>query len=310
MILLKANGENHFLKELIGVNTVKNRKWVIVFLLPTIFLFFLMYAFSMIILFGSSFTDWTLGMKTSFAGLQNYIDLYTNNPDFIKSVVNTIIWITLQATIHVGIGVLFALILAKKEFYWKFARTVYMIPNIISSAALGMLFLCFLNPDFGALNSIIRAFGAEDFSQNWLMDYSTSFLSVTMMWLPFAAVVTILVLAELAAISESIFESARVDGATEYGINIHIVLPMLRNIIGTCAILAGTSMLQKLDLIMMTTGGGPGNNTMNLPIFIYQYALKDNNFGLANSAGVTLIAIGIITVFTISKIFKIGSSNA
>ena len=298
------------MKELVAVNTRKNIKWVIAFLVPTILLFLFMYAFSMVILFGSSLTDWTLGMKVSFTGLQNYIDLFTNNEDFLKSVLNTVIWIGLQATVHVTIGVTVALILARREFYWKFVRTVYMIPNIISSAALGMMFLCFLNPDFGALNSIIRLAGQKDFSQNWLMDYKTSFFTVTMMWLPFAAVVTILVLAELAAIPESIFESARVDGATEFEINRYISLPMLRNIIGTCAILAGTSMLQKLDMILMTTGGGPGNRTMNLPIFIYQNALKDNNFGLANAAGVTLIFIGVVTVWIISRTFRMGQSNA
>ena len=292
-----------------ALNTTKNIKWVIAFLVPTILLFLFMYAFSLIILFGSSFTDWTLGMKVSFTGLRNYLELFTDNEDFLKSVFNTVVWIGLQATVHVTIGVTVALILARREFYWKFVRTVYMIPNIISSAALGMMFLCFLNPDFGALNSIIRLAGQKDFSQNWLMDYKTSFFTVTMMWLPFAAVVTILVLAELAAIPESIFESARVDGATEFEINRHISLPMLRNIIGTCAILAGTSMLQKLDMILMTTGGGPGNRTMNLPIFIYQNALKDNNFGLANAAGVTLILIGIVTVWIISRAFRMGHSN-
>lgn len=291
------------------MNTTKNKKWIVIFMLPTVFLFLLMYAYSMMILFGSSFTDWTLGFKTSFIGLNNYIDLLTNNEDFIRSTINTIIWIGLQSTIHITIGVVFALILARKEFYWKFARTVYMIPNIISSAALGMLYLCFLNPDFGALNSIVRLFGNKDFAQNWLMDSNTSFIAVTMMWLPYAAVVTIMVLAELAAIPESIFESAKVDGASEFKINLHITLPMLKNIIGTCAILAGTSMLQRLDMILMTTGGGPGNRTMNLPIFIYQNALKDNNFGLANAAGVFLIIIGIATVFVISKVARLGKST-
>ncbi len=297
-------------EEMKPVNVAKNFKWIVFFLSPTILLFLFMYAFSMILLFGSSLTDWTLGMKVSFAGMDNYVDLLTNNEDYLKSALNTVIWICLQATLHVTLGVTIALILAKREFYWKFIRTVYMIPNIISSAALGMMFLVFLNPDFGALNSLIRLVTQDEFSQNWLMDSRTSFVTVTLMWLPFAAVVTILVLAELAAIPESIFESARVDGASEFRLHAHITLPMLRNIIGTCAILAGTGMLQKLDMILMTTGGGPGNRTMNLPIFIYQNALKDNNFGLANAAGVTLILIGIMTVWIISRAFRMGQADA
>ncbi|OMD53129.1 ABC transporter permease [Paenibacillus borealis] len=287
----------------------KNRGYITLFLLPTVALFIIVYAVSLVILFGTSFTEWSAGRKPVFIGLVNYIQLFTDDSDFRKSFLNTVVWVLLQSTIHVAIGTVFAIILSMKEFYWKFARTVYMFPNIISGAAVGMLFLCMLNPDFGAVNSIVRLFGNADYAQNWFMDYATAFFSVTMTWLPYAAVVTILILAEIAAIPESLFESARIDGASELKINLYIIIPMLRNIIGTCVILAGTSMLQKMDIIMMTTGGGPGNETMNLPIYIYKTALMDNNFGYSNSVGVFLIGFGLLFVLLCRNLFRIGSSH-
>jgi raffinose/stachyose/melibiose transport system permease protein len=286
-----------------------SRRNIILFLLPTILLFLVVYAVSLVILVGTSFTQWNIGSKAVFNGLENYIQLFAHDPDFKQILVNTVLWISLQATVHVTIGVVFALIIAQKEFYWKFARTVYMIPSIISGAAMGMLFLCILNPEFGAVNSFIRLFGNKDFSQNWFMDYSTAFLSVTLTWLPYAAVVSILILAEIAAISKSIYESAKIDGASDFKINLYIVIPMLRNIIGTCVLLAGISMVQKLDIIMMTTGGGPGNVTMNLPTYIYKTALIDNNFSYANTLGVILIGLGMVFILTIQKLFKIGNAN-
>ncbi|AIQ20063.1 MULTISPECIES: carbohydrate ABC transporter permease [unclassified Paenibacillus] len=287
----------------------KNRGYITLFLLPAVALFIIVYAVSLVILFGTSFTEWSAGRKPVFIGLVNYIQLFTDDSDFRKSFLNTVVWVLLQSTIHVAIGTVFAIILSMKEFYWKFARTVYMFPNIISGAAVGMLFLCMLNPDFGAVNSIVRLFGNADYAQNWFMDYATAFFSVTMTWLPYAAVVTILILAEIAAIPESLFESARIDGASELKINLYIIIPMLRNIIGTCVILAGTSMLQKMDIIMMTTGGGPGNETMNLPIYIYKTALMDNNFGYSNSVGVFLIGFGLLFVLLCRNLFRIGSSH-
>ncbi|WP_313559230.1 carbohydrate ABC transporter permease [Ruminiclostridium cellobioparum] len=287
----------------------KNKGYIALFLIPTIILFVVVYAVSIVILAGTSFTEWATGTKPVFIGLSNYIKMFTDDSDFTRSLINTVIWIILQSTAHVFIGVLFAIILNMKEFYWKFARTVFMIPNIISGAAVGMLFLCILNPEFGAINSIIRLLGFKDFSQNWFMDYRTSFFSVTMTWLPYAAVVTILVLAEIAAIPEGLFESARIDGASEIKVNLYIVLPLLRNIIGTCVILSGTSMLQKLDIIMMTTGGGPGNQTMNLPMYIYKTALMDNNFGYSNTVGTFLVVFGIVLVLLYRRIFKIGNSD-
>lgn len=293
----------------VEVKMAKNKGYIIMFLVPTVILFLIVYAVSIAILFGTSFTEWTTGTKPVFVGIENYIKMFTDDADFVKSLINTIIWIVLQSTVHVIIGVLFAIILNMKEFYWKFARTVFMIPNIISGAAVGMLFLCILNPEFGAVNSIIRLLGIEDFSQNWFMDYKTSFFSVTMTWLPYAAIVTILVLAEIAAISEGLYEAARIDGANELQINLYVVLPLLRNIIGTCVILSGTSMLQKLDILVMTTGGGPGNLTMNLPMYIYKTALMDNNFGYSNTLGTFLVIFGILLVLLYRKIFKIGSSD-
>jgi raffinose/stachyose/melibiose transport system permease protein len=229
--------------------------------------------------------------------------------DFIKAFTNTVIWTFLQGIIHVSIGVTVALILSKKEFYWKFARTAYMIPNIISAAALGMVYLFVFNPKFGALNASIRLFGVKDFTRNWFFDYSTSFLTVTMTWLPFAALVTILILSEISTIPKSVFESAQIDGATELQKNFYIVLPLLRNIIGTCVIVAATSMLKNFDLIFMTTNGGPGNNTLNLPLYIYKTSMLDNNFGYANAIGTVLILLGVVIIVATTKVFKMGKSD-
>jgi len=287
----------------------KNKIWTVIFILPAIALFVTVFFVSLAVLFGTSFTNWKIGSGIQFIGFKNYIHMLSDDSDFRAGLMNTIIWIVLQSTVHVAIGITFALILARKEFYWKIARTAYMIPNIISNAALGMLYVSILNPEFGAVNKLINMIGFKDFSKNWFMDYSTSFFSVTMTWLPYAAVVTILILAELAAIPESVLESAQIDGAGEFKTNIYIVLPMLRNIIGTCVILSATSMLQQLDRILMTTGGGPGTETLNLPLYIYRTALIDNNFGYANTIGVFLVVLGIALVLVISSIFKIGTSH-
>lgn len=286
----------------------KNRFWIAIFLIPSLLIFCMIYGASVITLFASSFTEWRLASKVEFVGLSNYINLFSDD-DFLKALSNTTIWALLQSTIHIVIGVTFALILAKKEFYWKFARTAYMIPNIISSAALGMVYLSIFNPKFGAVNSIIRALGVKDFEQNWFMDYSTAFFTVTMTWLPFAAIVSILILAEIGAIPESIMESAKIDGAGEFKTNIYIVLPLLRNIIGTCVIVAATSMLKNFDIIFMTTNGGPENTTLNLPLYIYKTSMLENNYGYANTIGAFLILLGIVMLVAISKTFKMGQSD-
>ncbi len=285
-----------------------NKVGITLFLIPAVLLFLVVFGVSLVMLFGTSFTNWSIGSQISFVGLKNYIDLFQDK-DFVRALGNTLIWIVLQSTVHVLIGVLVALILARQKFYWKFVRTVYMIPNIISSAALGMMFTILLNPQFGAVNKLIASLGFENFDQNWFVDKNTAFWSVTAIWLPYAATITILVLAEISAIDTSIYEAAQVDGATELQINFFITIPMLRNIIGTAAVLGATSMLQKLDVLMMTTRGGPLNYTLNLPLYIYNTALTNNDFARANTAGVYLILLGLITVLFLNKVFRMGKAD-
>ena len=209
----------------------KKKRWIVTFLAPGLALFTFVFLISMVQLFVTSFTEWSIGAPPVFSGLKNYIYLFTEDQEFRQSIVNTLIWIVLQATIHVSIGTTLALILRRKRWYTNFMRGTFMIPNIISSAALGMLFLCILNPQFGMVNSIIRAVTKSDFSQNWFLSSNTAFAAVTLTWLPYAGLVTILVMAEMASVSEDIFEAARMDGATDFQIDLKIVLPMMRNII-------------------------------------------------------------------------------
>ncbi|GKX30788.1 sugar ABC transporter permease [Vallitalea longa] len=282
----------------------KNRKWIILFLTPGIILFIFVFLISIVLLVGTSFTSWSIGSSISFSGIKNYIYLFTKDKDFITSIFNTIIWIGLQSTVHIFIGVVLALILSRARWYTSIVRTIFFIPNIISSAALGLLFLCIMNPQFGMVNNIITKITGNQFAHNWFMNPDTAFFSVTMTWLPYAGLVTILVMAEMASISKEIYEAASIDGASNFQQNIYIVLPMMRNIIGTATILAATSMLQKLDIIIMTTGGGPGARTMNMPMYLYKTALVDNNYGLANAQGVILIVLGLITLISVRKIYR------
>ena len=169
-----------------------------------------------------------------------------------------------------------------------------------------MLFLCMFNAEFGIVNTIVSLFTGSKFTQNWFMNYDTAFLTVTLTWLPYAAITSLLVLTEITSIDGAILEAAVVDGADNLQINLRIILPLLKNIIGTSVILEASAMLKKLDIILLTTKGGPGTTTMNLPMYIYKTSMLENNFGLANAAGVVLILLGCVTVAVSNRLFKIG----
>lgn len=287
-----------------------NKLWIAVFLLPTMVLFLLIYAVPIATVGITSFFDYTYA-QFDFSGLNNYLKLFSGNlasREFIKALTNTLVWISLQVTIHVALGLLVALALYRRPFGWKIVRTTYMLPNIVSLAALGIIYLNVFDSQRGLVNGVIRLLGFTDFSVNWYVDHA--FLTTTFTWLVFAGLVTILILADITAISEDIFESARMDGAAGWRMDWYITLPLVRNTIGTSMILAATSMLKEFELIYMTTNGGPGISTLNLPLLIYKTALIEQNYGLANTIGVFTIILGVVLIVLVNRLFLMGGSDS
>ncbi len=283
--------------------------WIPVFLAPAVVLFLLIYAVPLIIVFTTSLFDYRLTQQgITFIGVDNYIRLI-HDPDFMKALTNTVVWIVIQCILHVALGTIIALILYKKPRGWKFVRTAYMVPNIISNAAIGMIFLNIFNPQFGVINSLLKAVGLSGITHNWLMDSSTAFPSVTLIWVLFAGYTTTLVLAQALSIDESMLEAARVDGATPFQIDLFVMLPMLKKIIGTTMIMAATYMLQMFDLIYITTNGGPGKVTTNLPLQLYGVYKTENNYGYANTIGVSIVVIGVIAMTIINKALKVNTED-
>lgn len=289
---------------------MKVKRWKLAaFLLPCLLLFALIYLIPLGMVFGSSFFEWKAGGVFNFVGLDNYINAFTNDPRMITALKNTVIWVLMQSTIHVGIGTIIAFMLARKMRGWKVMRTIYMFPNVVSAAALGVIFLNVFNPKYGLINSFISQITGNDFVKNWFFDQNSAFITVTWSWLLYTGMIIIIVLAALLAIPEDVLEAARIDGATEMQLNLQVKLPLIRTTLGTCVIVAATSMLREFELIYLTTQGGPGDLTINLPLYLYKTSMTDNNYGYANMMGVVLIVAGVITVYSINKLFRMNESD-
>ncbi len=190
----------------------------------------------------------------SFVGFSNYIMAFKDS-SFRSGLIHTLTWILLQGTLHVALGTVVALLLADRPRGWKFIRTSYMIPNMISGSAFAIILVNLFNPQIGFINSAIRKLGFSEFSHNWYFNPVTAFPTVTITWLLFAGLITILVLAEIMSIPKALYESAELEGATKFQQKIYITLPLLRNVLGTCVILAATSMLKEFELVYLTTKG-------------------------------------------------------
>ena len=257
----------------------KNGGWIALFLAPACILFILIFAIPLVMVFVTSLFDYRLLPRTfTFVGFSNFVQLFTEDNRFWPIFGNTVKWLFI------------------------------MIPNIISQSAIAMIFLNLYNAQYGAVNSFLKLVGLESLQHNWLFETATAFPSVTLTWFLFAGYTTTLVLAQLLSTDESLIEAAEIDGATSFQIDRLVMFPVVKKMIGTTVIMAATYMLQLFSMLYITTGGGPGTVTTNLPLYLYT-TMKANNYGYANTIGVVIILLGFITMTLIRKIFGMNKED-
>lgn len=295
------------MKKFNGISKLERRnyKWIYLFLLPSVLVFIFFYLQPIITVFATSLIKWDGFNKPQWIGLQNYITMFTNDA-FLLSLKNLLLWSVIAGTLHVGFGILVAFVLFQKPKGWKVTRAVFMVPNVISAAAWALIYKFIFNDEMGVLNNIIRKV-QPDFKVQWFYQSPYAFIAVTLTWLFYAVIVTLIVLNDLMAIPEELTEAARVDGATGWKVTRFIHLPLCRNAIGTGVICSITARIAMYEQIALTTAGGPGDDTMNIPIILVK-AINNMKYGYANANGVIMFILGLIILMVINRAFRMNDS--
>lgn len=296
--MLKKTGKAQTAK-----NSPSTRFWICIFILPSLLIFTLFYLMPILTVFFTSFCEWDGFNSPEFIGFANYMKLFSA-PAFMESLRNLLGWSLIASTLHVGFGVLVALVLYQKPFGWKLTRTVFMIPNVISIAAWAMIYKYFFRNDIGMLNTMLRKFN-PDININWFFEEPYAFWAITLTWVFYSVVVTLLVMGDLMAIPDSVHDAAKIDGANWFQTTFGIDLPLCRNAIGTGVICSITARIAMYESIYLTTNGAGG--TLNFPMILVR-AVQDSRYGYANVSAVIMIVIGLITLAIVNKLFKMNDS--
>lgn len=293
-------------KPKLSFNSRHDAPGIILFLLPSLLIFLIFYLTPIATMIATAFTKWDGFNAPTFIGLENFRTMFTNST-FRISLRNLFFWSIIAGTLHVGIGVLVAFVLFQRPRGWKVTRAVYMIPNVISAAAWAMIYKFIFNNDFGVLNNLIRIFN-PDFKVQWFFQSPYAFWAVTFTWLFYAVIVTLIVLNDLLAIPQELTEAATVDGASALALHRHIYLPLCRNSIGTGIILSITSRISMYEQIRLTTVGGPGDDTMNIPLILVN-SINDLKYGYANALGIIMFILGILILVGVNKAFRMNETD-
>lgn len=283
--------------------TRSDRRALAAFMTPAIVLIIMFFVIPVIYVAVVSLLKWN-GINTPvFRAMKNYTLLFKDKA-FIRSIINNVIWAAVAACIQVPLAMLMAIILSRKPKGWKFFRTVYFFPQVISGIALAALWRSIYNAESGLLNGILRAIGAGGLACDWLGGIKTAFPAVLIYWVFYVGYYMVIMMADITTIDQTYYEAATIDGATDFQQAIHITIPLIKSSsLLTCVTLASVMGLRQFEQVYMLTNGQPANTTSTIVLYLYK-KLQDANYGMASSSAVILIIVGVIFIVCIRSLFR------
>jgi len=294
---------------------LSNKLTIAVFVLPSLLIFFFVAIVPLFITGYYSFFDYN-GLKaivpeTDFVGLANYVRLFTDDPIFIRSLINTAILIIGSVFLQLPIAFILANRLAKGIPGEKVFRTIYFIPVVVAATVIGKLFYYVFSADVGMVNALVSWLFKIEFSFNWLTDSRTAFLCVAFaaIW-QYVGYHMIIMYAGIKAISTDYYEAAMIDGATGFKATWNITIPLLAPVIKTCVILAGVGSVQTYDIVQAMVGSGTHSDTQVPAILLWRNLFKGRLVGYGSAQAFFLVAVCLLMSYVITLLFKKAEENA
>ena len=254
------------------------------------------------------------GVKAVYSGLDNFVRIFTRDKLYWDSLTNTFVLAFGKLIIELPLALIIAVFLNKKIFGRSFFRTMFFMPNIVSTAIIGLIFTFIFSSFNGIANNFIMEIGIIDEPINWFAHKWTSMTVIILasIWQGFG-INMLFFLAGLQNVPEELYEAAKIDGATGTHQFIHITLPMLAPIAQIILMLAIVNGMKVMDLVMVLTNGMPAGETEVVMLHIYKYffpsGYSNPQLGYASSMGlVTSVIIGIVTMMYLKLSKKVNST--
>ena len=285
----------------------KNKKIIIIFLIPA-FIFMLVFlyypfvrniinSFQHIKYMGTASGEWNNPV------FKNYINIF-KDPKMLLALKNTGIMIVATIVGEVGIALILALLVSNIKKGSGFFRVVYFFPIVVSATALGLLFNLIFLYDKGMINQFLQFIGVLDASKNQLIDWKASHSIMTMLipvvW-QYVGFYFVILLTGLSGIPMDLYEAAAIDGASKLQRVRYITIPLLRNSICTCVVLAVTGALKVFDLPWTMFPGGMADTWLT---GTYMYSNVYSDVDYASAIGVVIVLIGVVLSFVVNRLFK------
>lgn len=205
-----------------------------------------------------------------FAGFGNYLDVFTQ-PSMRIAIYNSFVFAVVTTVFKMLFGMMLAVALNRKLIMTNGLRTVFFMPAVINTVAVGLIFSSMMHPANGLINGFLNKIGLNGLAQSWLVDQKIAIFSICAIeiwkWSGFTMVI---LLSGMQTIDQSYLEAAEIDGANALQKFFRIIIPLLLPAINNALILSIIGGLKVFGLIQSTTQGGPGTATEVFGTIIYK----------------------------------------
>lgn len=268
----------------------QNRYIGLLYLAPYIIGLLVFTALPFLASFYLSFTDYGLMNKPAFVGMDNYVDLFTRDRTFKRSLSVTMIYVLTTVPLKLAFALFIAAILNYKLSFINFFRTAYYVPSILGGSVAIAVLWRYIFAEAGLVNMVLVGLGLDPI--NWLGDPSTALFTITLLRVWQFGSAMVIFLAALQSIDKSLYEAAAIDGAGKVTTFIFVTLPLITPVIFFNLVMQMVQAFQEFNgPYIIFNNGGPLKSAYLLPLYIYEEAFKKFEMGYASAIAWVLFAI-------------------
>ncbi|MEU5836007.1 sugar ABC transporter permease [Streptomyces diacarni] len=260
-----------------------------------------------------SLFEWDGVTLGEWAGLRNYREVFTD-PALRGAVFNALVLVVFFALLPILAGLVMTGLLSLPRASLGGAgsrrrglgvyRLLFMLPQVVPLVAVGVTWRWLYGED-GLINETLGGIGLGGWARPWLGDFDWALVAVGLVgtWV-LSGLCMMLFLAGVHKIDPQLYEAARLDGAGPVREFVSVTLPQLRGELAVALTVTTVAALASFDIVYVTTGGGPGEETTVPGLLVYKLAFTDGKVGLASALGVVLSLLILGLVYVINRLSR------
>jgi ABC-type sugar transport system permease subunit len=239
-------------------------------------------------------------MAQEFVGLKHFQELLHKDRVFPRAVQHSLSWAFVAPMLELSLAFTLAYLLYTRIPGWRFFRTAWFAPMLLSGVVVGVLWKWIYNYDWGVVNTVLRTLGLGALATDWLGHFGTALpaLMVVTTWM-FTGFNMVIILAAMHSIPEELFDAAQVDGANNLQTVRHVLLPLLQRTLVNLAILSFIGKMKQFEIVWVMTRGGPMWRTETVATYVIKRAFEWRTLDLGYPSAIAVLWFLVIFVLTL-----------